>query len=146
MPESWNHIIAELIVIAEIVTGVGLMLPVTTRAAAAFAVSMLGTFSVAVAFVLARGTRDIGCGCMVIANETIGLHIIIRNIILGLLLAPQLWPEKSAISIWLTAVAVPVFGWVASSEARRPVLRAAAPGGATRGCAGCNQSRIETAG
>lgn len=63
VPENLALAVAFAAVAAEAIVAAGLVLPLSRAAAALGAAGMLATYGAAIAFNIARGRRDIDCGC-----------------------------------------------------------------------------------
>lgn len=74
---------------AELAAAVGLLVPATRPAAAALAVLLLLLFAAAMAINLARGRREIDCGCFVgPLRQRVGWPLVGRNLLLAALGSP----------------------------------------------------------
>lgn len=91
LPDAMVQPFAYLLPIVELGTALHLLLPVTRPAAAAAAVLLLLLFAAAMAVNLARGRRDIDCGCFVgRLRQRLSWPLVVRNLLLavgGVLLA-----------------------------------------------------------
>ena len=63
LPARWTGAAAALLLLAEVGTGIALLLPGGVRSAALAAALLLGLYSAAIGINLARGRREIDCGC-----------------------------------------------------------------------------------
>ncbi|MCS7268601.1 MAG: hypothetical protein NZ704_11155 [Geminicoccaceae bacterium] len=69
---------------AEIATGVSVLLPPSRPAGAALALALLCLFALAMAINLARGRREIDCGCFIgRQKERIAWSLVLRNLLLA---------------------------------------------------------------
>ncbi|BCX17877.1 MAG: hypothetical protein KatS3mg117_1559 [Geminicoccaceae bacterium] len=85
--------VARLLPILEVATGLLVLLPPVWPVAAALATGLLLLFALAMAINLARGRREIDCGCYLgRQKERIGWPLVVRNLLLAaaslVLLAP----------------------------------------------------------
>jgi len=79
--------VAVLLPVAEILTGISLLWPPTGRNGAMAGLIILGAVSLAVVINLARGRRDIDCGCGgASGDQTLSWSLVARNGVLALLL------------------------------------------------------------
>ena len=68
----------------ELAAALGLLVPATRPVAAAVVISLLLVFAAAMAVNLARGRRDIDCGCFVgLLRQRIGWALVARNLLLA---------------------------------------------------------------
>jgi len=83
LPGGLVGITARLLPVAELMTAIALLLPITRSAGALAAAVLLGAYTVAIAINLARGHRDIDCGCSGPGLERpLGAPLIVRNAVL----------------------------------------------------------------
>jgi len=74
---------AVIVATTESVLAVALLRPGTYAAASAGAAALLGAYGVAIAINLARGRRDIDCGCLGVAGASrLGGWLLVRNAVL----------------------------------------------------------------
>jgi uncharacterized membrane protein YphA (DoxX/SURF4 family) len=91
--------VARILPVLEIAAGLGIVLPPTRPAAAGLACALLLLFAAAMAINLARGRREIDCGCYLgRQKERIGWPLVVRNLLLAavalLLLRPTTAPAS----------------------------------------------------
>ncbi len=83
LPAAWSSPAAWIIPAIESSAAVGLLVPSVQQRAAAILAVMVGMFTAAVAINLARGRRQIDCGCFGPAfRQTLSGWLIVRNLIL----------------------------------------------------------------
>ncbi len=109
LPESAARPAAWLLPVAELGVAVGLMFPGTRATAAAAAIALLVVFCVAIAVNLARGRREIDCGCF---SSTLKQHLsaglILRNGLLAGLAGLLVWQPatgQAQAALWLVGAA-----------------------------------------
>lgn len=111
LPESVARPVALILPVAELVIAAGLILPATRPVAAAGAIALLAVFCVAIAINLARGRREIDCGCF---SSTLKQHLssglILRNVLLAGLAGLLVWQPAAAApqmqaALWLIGTA-----------------------------------------
>ncbi len=92
----------------ELTLGLALLVPVTRMAAAGAAAALLALYAAAIALNLARGRRDLACGCGG-SDETrpIAPWMVVRNLVLAALLAATLlsWQVRTLLATDLLTVA-----------------------------------------
>jgi uncharacterized membrane protein YphA (DoxX/SURF4 family) len=88
LPYSLIHPVSRVLPMVEIVAGVALLFPDSCVVGAALAAVILLVVTAAVAINLARGIRDIDCGCGGSSNQTISWALVARNLVLVLLTIP----------------------------------------------------------
>jgi Methylamine utilisation protein MauE len=85
--------LAMLVPLLELTLGTGLLVPVTRTAAAGAGAALLALYAGAIALNLARGRRDLACGCGgTDAARPIAPWMVVRNLLLAALLAATLVP------------------------------------------------------
>jgi hypothetical protein len=133
LPRGWGRGAARVLVAAEIALGAGVLLG--EPLASAGAIALLLAYAAAIAINVARGRRDIDCGCGGLASrQTLGWGLVARNAVLTGAAAATLLPrvERTLAPLdWYTVVAAVValsFGYVAVNElvAQWPRTRALA--------------------
>ena len=114
MPESLARQGVYLVPVAEIMTGVALLIPATARLAAFSAGALLCIYIAAIGINLLRGRRNIDCGCGGPAQkQTISEWMIVRNgLLLGLVFIAGSRVETRALLWfdWLTIILATVMG------------------------------------
>ena len=114
LPESLARQGVYLVPVAEIMTGVALLIPATARLAAFSAGALLCIYIAAIGINLLRGRRNIDCGCGGPAQkQTISEWMIVRNgLLLGLVFIAGSRVETRALLWfdWLTIILATVMG------------------------------------
>lgn len=110
LPESIAGLFSRLLPVVEIAVAAGLVLPMTRAGAAAAALALLAMFCVAIAVNLARGRREIDCGCFSSTlKQHLGGGLILRNIVLaglaGLLVWQPVTSSQMQPALWLVGAA-----------------------------------------
>jgi uncharacterized membrane protein YphA (DoxX/SURF4 family) len=116
VPASWSPWVARALPIVEICAGLALLIPMLQRSALAAVALLLAGYTVAMALNIARGRRDLDCGCAGPGQEqTVGGWLLGRNLVLislALLSGPALqqlslgWSGWSLVLIGATALAL----------------------------------------
>jgi len=88
LPSSLVRPVSRVLPTAEIVAGVALLFPDSCALGASLAAAILLVVTAAVAINLARGIRDIDCGCGGSSNQTISWALVARNLVLVMLTIP----------------------------------------------------------
>jgi hypothetical protein len=84
-PAAWMIVILETLVVLSLATGLGL------AAGAALGIGLLAGFALAMAVNLARGRREIDCGCFQSGlRQRLSALLVARNLLLAILLTPLL--------------------------------------------------------
>jgi uncharacterized membrane protein YphA (DoxX/SURF4 family) len=109
VPESWLDSLSSAVIVMEICVSLGLVVPWWAPGAAAAAALLLLAYTTAIALNLARGRRDIDCGCAGLASsQPLGIALVARNLVLvGLALASAL-PTAPRRLMWIDAFTVPL--------------------------------------
>jgi len=106
-PPLWAVPIGAALIAAELAIAVGLWLPRVGSAAAMAAAALLLLYGTAIAINLARGRRDLDCGCAGPAGELpISSALVARNLVLAALAAASALPGAARPWHWLDAVTV----------------------------------------
>jgi len=88
-PEALAPLIAWVIIILELLVAISLATGLAPVAGAALALSLLAAFAVAMAINLARGRREIDCGCFQSAlRQRLSVALVVRNAVLIAMLLP----------------------------------------------------------
>jgi hypothetical protein len=88
--------LAPLMPLAELATGAGLFAPAVRDSAALTGTALLAGYTAAIAVNLARGRRDLACGCGGTDDaRPIAPWMVARNLLLAVLLAALLLPWKT---------------------------------------------------
>jgi uncharacterized membrane protein YphA (DoxX/SURF4 family) len=83
LPASWSPLLARAIPIVEICAGLALLIPALQLIALATVATLLAVYTLAIALNIARGRRDLDCGCAGPGQEqTISGWLLGRNLIL----------------------------------------------------------------
>jgi uncharacterized membrane protein YphA (DoxX/SURF4 family) len=89
LPEPFVRPVTRTLPILEIGAGLLLLVPATRASGALLAMALLSVFALAMAINLARGRREIDCGCFLgRQKERIGWPLVARNLVLVALAAP----------------------------------------------------------
>jgi len=87
LPQAWVAAASRTVPLLEAVTGLALLLPATSRAAAVAASALLLSYAAAIGVNLQRGRRDLTCGCGGPADrQPIAAWMVIRNVAVAALL------------------------------------------------------------
>lgn len=89
LPEAVSQL-AVLVPLLELALGLALLVPVTRMAAAAAGAVLLALYAGAIALNLARGRRDLACGCGGSDERPIAAWMVVRNLLLAALLGVTL--------------------------------------------------------
>lgn len=93
-PVAWLVVILETLVVLALVTGIALV------GGAALAILLLCAFAVAMTINLARGRKEIDCGCFQSAlRQRLSVAVVVRNIVLIALMLPLLEHATRATSL-----------------------------------------------
>ncbi|MGO9452570.1 MAG: MauE/DoxX family redox-associated membrane protein [Candidatus Binataceae bacterium] len=96
VPEWIAGPIARMVPILETAGAVGLIFTATRTHAAMLLLSLIAIFTGAIAFNLARGRRDIDCGCFgPMMRQRLSGWLIVRNGVLALIVAIAIGPEDA---------------------------------------------------
>jgi uncharacterized membrane protein YphA (DoxX/SURF4 family) len=83
LPASWSPLLARAIPIVEICAGLALLIPALQLIALAAVATLLAVYTLAIALNIARGRRDLDCGCAGPGQEqTISGWLLGRNLVL----------------------------------------------------------------
>jgi hypothetical protein len=83
VPDGATAAVALVLPLIELATAAGLLIVPAVLPAALVAALLLGVYSAAIAVNLARGRRDLDCGCMgPAARQPIGAGLLVRNAVL----------------------------------------------------------------
>ena len=119
VPESWAPLLARTTLLAEASLALGLLIsgfaatvgqPVAapTQAVVAGTIALLSLYSVAISVNLARGRRDIDCGCADPAARSpqIAPWLLARNALLISAAGLLLWPTSTRPLHWIDAISL----------------------------------------
>lgn len=129
LPERATRAAAAGLAVAELVASVALLAPVPAAPGTLLAVALLAVYTGAIAVNLARGRRDIDCGCAPAAlAQPLGGGLVARNaLLLGAALL-CLAPTRPRSLVWLDGLTVlAAVGALAASYAALERLMATAP-------------------
>lgn len=106
LPPSLIGFTARALPIGEVLAG-ALLLPVASRATGAvLALALLALVTAAIAINLARGRRQIDCGCGGASHTPLSGGLIARNAVLALLAVAAALPMQTREVVWLDFVAI----------------------------------------
>lgn len=99
-PWRLARLMAALVLAVEVATVLLLVVPATGRIGAALAIALLLFFAGAMVVALARGEKDLDCGCMSSAlRQRVGAVLVLRNVVVALPFLPLLLlPQGAALS------------------------------------------------
>jgi hypothetical protein len=107
LPPVWAVPAGAVLIAAEIGIAVGLLLPRVAPVAAAAAAALLALYAGAIAVNLARGRRDIDCGCGGPARrQPISGWLVARNAVLAAVALRAAWPVTPRSVTWIDAITV----------------------------------------
>lgn len=107
LPHAALGVFARVVPIAELAIAAALVVPATARAGALAAAALLALYALAIAINLARGRRDLDCGCFgASARQTIGPSLVARNLVLIAAALATLAPVDARPLAWLDWVTV----------------------------------------
>jgi len=96
-----------LLPLAEAVIAIGFLYPPTRQAAALGAVPLLTSYTGAIAVNLARGRRDIDCGCFTSSNRVpLSNWLLVRNLTLIVVAGVLLMPLRTRTLVWVDIITV----------------------------------------
>ncbi|MBW1832706.1 MAG: methylamine utilization protein MauE [Myxococcales bacterium] len=98
---------ARLLPLLETSIAVGLLYPPSRDAAAFAAIPLLALYTLAISVNIARGRRDIDCGCFAAsARVPLSSWLVVRNIILIVAACALLLPTRARTLIWVDGLTV----------------------------------------
>jgi hypothetical protein len=107
LPPRWVTASAAAFAAAEVCVGVSLLAPGATRIAALAAAALLGIYSGAIAVNLARGRREIDCGCAgPRVRRPLSAGLLARNAVLIFLAAVCALPLADRTFVWIDALTI----------------------------------------
>lgn len=110
LPERLVPAASVFVVLCELAAGIGLLAPGAGAAPALLAAALLTTYAVAIAINLARGRRDIDCGCTgPAARRPLGAGLVVRNAGLSLAALAAAAPAGARNLLWVDGVTVVAF-------------------------------------
>jgi hypothetical protein len=96
VPEVMSVPVAGALVMAEMGTAISLLTARSSRAGAALAAALLGLYATAIAVNLARGRRDLDCGCAGPgARRPVSEALVLRNLVLLAAAIALWWPPAA---------------------------------------------------
>jgi len=99
--------VASLLPLLEACIAVGLVYPPTRRAAALAAVPLLVLYTVAISLNLARGRRQIDCGCFAASSRVpLSNWLVVRNIVVIAAACTLLLPIRARALIWVDGLTI----------------------------------------
>jgi hypothetical protein len=107
LPESWAPAAARGLPAAELLIALGLLIPVSRRAACGAAAGLLLLYGCAIAVNLARGRRDLDCGCGLASGpRTIAGWMLMRNAIMAcaVLIVALPWGSRALALLDITTI------------------------------------------
>jgi uncharacterized membrane protein YphA (DoxX/SURF4 family) len=100
LPESLVRIAAWLVIALELLVVLSLSSGMAQKGGAALAVFLLSAFAVAMTINLARGRKEIDCGCFQSSlRQKLSVGLIVRNVLLSGALVPLLEGEIESLSV-----------------------------------------------
>jgi uncharacterized membrane protein YphA (DoxX/SURF4 family) len=107
VPAALGPPAAVLVVAAELAVAAALLVPALRPVGGALAALLLGAYALAIGVNLARGRRDIDCGCAGPASRrTLSGGLVVRNAILAVGALATLVPCTPRALVWVDAVTV----------------------------------------
>lgn len=102
LPATWASLAAWVLPIAEASIAAGLLYDPTRKAASAAAAAMLVLYAVAITVNLARGRREIDCGCFASSSRTpLSPWLLARNLVLAAAAGVLVWPSRERSLLWI---------------------------------------------
>lgn len=107
VPTLWTVPVGAVLIAAEIGVALGLWLPRVAPVAAVAAAALLALYAGAIAVNLARGRRDIDCGCAGPARrQPISRALVARNAVLAAVALASALPATARALTWIDAVTI----------------------------------------
>jgi hypothetical protein len=107
VPAAGARAVTGLLVAGELAAATALLAPGVARLGAGLALALLGVYSLAIGVNLARGRRDIDCGCLGPGHrQPLTGWLLVRNALLAALVAPCLLPTTSRSVTWIDLVSL----------------------------------------
>ena len=130
LPAALTRVAAFALVAAESATALALLAPIAPGPGAGLAVALLAIYALAIGVNLARGRRDIDCGCAGPAQrQPIGAGLLVRNAVYAAAALALLVPATARPLVWLDALtAVAAVATLAALHVAVQRLMAVAPG------------------
>ena len=96
-----------LLPVLEASIAAGLLYPPTRQAAALAAASLLVLYTVAISLNLARGRREIDCGCFAASSRVpLSNWLVVRNLVVIAAGCTPLWPVGARALIWIDGLTI----------------------------------------
>jgi hypothetical protein len=105
VPEASVGVFARALALCEIAAAAGLLVPASAPLAAGLAAALLALYTSAIAINLARGRREIDCGCSARPQPLSG-RLLARNAALGALAIAAALPASARAWVWVDALTV----------------------------------------
>jgi hypothetical protein len=106
-PSAWATWLTWLFTVVESAVAIGLVYPSLHRTAAIAAAALLSVYTAAISLNLARGRREIDCGCFASgAKVPLGAGLIARNLALIAAASTLLVPTRVRAFVWIDAVTI----------------------------------------
>ena len=102
-PDASAGALARAFAVCETAVAVGLLAPASAPGAAGVAAALLAIYSGAIAINLARGRREIDCGCSARPQPLSGV-LLARNAALAAAVIPAALPESGRALVWVDAL------------------------------------------
>ncbi len=121
VPSALVPAIACAFAACETAVALGLLWPASAVGASAAAASLLALYSGAIAINLARGRREIDCGCSA-HPQPLSHGLLLRNALLAAVALPAALPVSSRELVWIDALSVAAcaaalsFVWIAAQS------------------------------
>jgi len=103
VPEASVGALARALALCEVAAVVGLLVPASAPLAAWLAAALLALYTGAIAINLARGRREIDCGCSARPQPLSG-RLLARNAALGALAIAAALPASARAWVWIDAL------------------------------------------
>jgi uncharacterized membrane protein YphA (DoxX/SURF4 family) len=122
LPASMLPTAAVAAIGVELLVAIAILCPPFQMVGAVGMVTVLALYSAAIAVNLARGRRDIDCGCGGAAAQPLSAWLVVRNLILMMAAGATLTPSATRPLVWLDwltllgAVAVLAASWAAANR------------------------------
>ncbi len=107
LPEALDPVVADALPVIELLTAAALLLPGMQVPGAVATIVLLLGFAMAMAVNLARGRREIDCGCFIgVLRQRIGWSLVIRNLLLSAAALPLLGGAAGRPLTWFDALTI----------------------------------------
>ncbi|KPK16995.1 MAG: hypothetical protein AMJ62_02990 [Myxococcales bacterium SG8_38] len=102
LPEALPSFFARVLPLAEAAIAVGLLYDPTQAAASVAAASILVLYAGAIGINLARGRREIDCGCFASSSPApLSPWLLTRNLVLATAAGALVWPSRERALLWV---------------------------------------------